>query len=184
MNKYVSILILLLFLSCSYQNEIHKDFNCKITRYKNLEKLQDLKNKFSVELPKSWKTNFFFDTLQSSIYTADTTKQLTETFLLDITIINQSIKFDRIFKLKQQQESIAKNLTNIASGETILINKPAYYSFSKGIKGSYSYQVCHYFINTNAQNFIHVKAEVYGDSLVNNRLCEAFTLLEKIKLIK
>ena len=184
MNKYVSILISLLILSCSHQDKIYKDFNCKITNYKNLEKLHDPKNKFSVELPKSWKTNFFFDTLQSSIYTADTTKQLTETFLLDITIINQSIKFDRIFKLKQKQESIAKNLTNIASGETILINKPAYYSFSKGIKRSYSYQVCHYFINTNAQNFIHVKAEVYGDSLVNNRLCKAFTLLEKIKLIK
>jgi len=184
MNKYVSILISLLILSCSHQDKIYKDFNCKITNYKNLEKLHDPKNKFSVELPKSWKTNFFFDTLQSSIYSADTTKQLTETLLLDITIINQSIKFDRVFKLKQEQENVSKNLTNIASGETILINKPAYYTFSKGNKKSYPYQVCHFFINTKAQNFIHVKAEVYGDSLINDRLCNAFTLLETIKLIK
>ena len=75
----------LLLCSCSQQSEVSKKFNCKPTNFTNLEKIEDVKNLFSLEIPKKWKTNLYYDDLQSSIYTADTTKQLTETFLLDIT---------------------------------------------------------------------------------------------------
>ena len=71
--------------------------------FKQLEKLRDLKKLFSIELPKTWNTNFYYDSLQSSIYTADTTKQLTETLLLDITIIKQNIKFDNAFKFLKKK---------------------------------------------------------------------------------
>ena len=42
----------------------------------------------------------------------------------------------------------------------------------------------HFFIKINEQHFIHAKAEVYGDSLINNRLCDGFELIGKIKLIE
>ena len=66
----------------------------------------DVKKTFSVAYPKNWKTNLYFDETQSSIFTADTTKQLTETVLLDITFINKEINFNDSFKLQQEQESL------------------------------------------------------------------------------
>ena len=171
----------LLLLSCSQQSEISSDFNCKTSIFKDLEEVKDVKNLFSVQIPKTWKTNLYYDQIQSSIYTADTTKQLTETLLLDFTIINKNIKFDTAFKLKQEQENLTKKLIKIKSKETSIINKPTYFTISKGKKGSYDYQVCHFFIKVNEQNFILAKAEVYGDSLVNKRLCKAFSFIENIK---
>ena len=184
MNRIIlSLLATVLFFSCSHQSKIGKDFNCGTTQLKSLEKITDVQNIFSVEIPKSWKTNLYYDDKQSSIYSADTTKQLTETLILDITAIKQNIKFDTSFKLHQEQNNLTKNLIKIKSTETTLLNKPCYYTISKGKKGGFPYEVCHIFIKMNEQNFILAKAEVYGDSLVNNRLCEAFTYIDKIKLL-
>lgn len=184
MNKLIIVLIVAssLFLSCAKKSEISKDFNCKTVNFKNLEEIKDVKNLFSVEIPKNWKTNLYYDDSQSSIYTADTTKQLTETLLLDITNISKNINFNASFKLKQEQESLSKKLIQVKSKETTIFNKPSYYTISKGKKRGYEYQVCHFFIKKNEQNFMLAKAEIYGDSIVNERLCNAFTLIEKIKL--
>ncbi|WP_158837615.1 hypothetical protein [Polaribacter sp. L3A8] len=183
-NFLVILITVLLFYSCSQQSKISKNFNCKPTSYQNLEEVKDVKNLFSIEIPETWKTNLYYDTVQSSIYTADTTKQLTESLLLDVTYIHKNINFDTSFKLKQEQENLSKRLIKVKSEETSFLEKPSYYTISKGEKGAFNYQVCLLFIKLNEQSFILAKAEVYGDSLVNTRLCNAFALIEKIKIIQ
>ena len=184
MNRQVSVVFFIasLLLSCNKQSELSKDFNCKTPVFKDLENVQDVKNLFSVEIPKTWKTNLFYDDIQSSIYTADTTKQLTETLLLDITTIHRNINFDSSFKLKQEQENLAKNLIKVKSEEINLLNKPTYFTLSKGKKGNYQYQISHFYIKINDEKFMLAKVEIYGDSLVNERMCNAFSLIEKIKI--
>ncbi|QXP62035.1 hypothetical protein [Polaribacter sp. HaHaR_3_91] len=183
-NILLILITSLLFVSCSNQTEISKYFNCNATTFNNLEEVKDVKNLFSLEIPNTWKTNLYYDDLQSSIYTADTTKQLTETLLLDVTFINKNINFDTSFKLEREQEDLSKNLIKIKSEETTFLEKPSYYTVSKGKKRKFEYQVCHLFIKINDQNFILAKAEVYGDSLVNKRLCDALALMKKIKNIQ
>ncbi|QNM86414.1 hypothetical protein H9W90_04625 [Polaribacter pectinis] len=178
----ISFFAILLLFSCQKQSEISKSFNCESTSFKNLEETKDVKKLFTLQLPKSWKTNLYYDETQSSIYTADTTKQLTETLLLDVTFIRNSINFDEAFKLKQEQESLGKQLIQTEGKEVILLDKPSYYTLSKGKKGVYKYEVCQAFIKLNEQNFILAKAEIYGDSLVNKRMCEAISLIENIKI--
>ena len=82
MNKNIWLLFIVCLglLKCTNQSKVNQSFHCKTSRFEQLEKLRDVKKLFSIELPKTWNTNFYYDTLQSSIYTADTTKQLTETF--------------------------------------------------------------------------------------------------------
>ena len=172
----------LLFFSCQNQSELSKEFNCKKSTIENLETIKDVKNLFSVKFPKHWKTNLFYDNLQSSIYTADTTKQLTETMLLDVTLVKKEISFNDTFKLQKEQESLSKNLIQTKSKELSFLNKPSFYTISKGKKGKFSYQICNIYIKINNQNFIFAKAEVYGDSLVKQRLCKGFNLIEKIKI--
>lgn len=179
-----SILLIasLLLFSCSKKSEISKDFNCETSAYKNLEKVEDVKNLFSIDLPKDWKINLYQDEVQSSIFAADTTKQLTETVLLDITFIRNKINFDDAFILQQEQENLAKGLIKIKSKEITLLEKPSFYIIYKGKKGTFMYETCHTFIKINAQSFILAKTEIYGDSLVNERLCNSFSLIENIKI--
>ena len=182
MKSILFILIASLLFSCQNQSEISNDFQCDSKDIKNLEVIKDVKGIFSVKYPKNWKTNLFYDDIQSSIYSADTTKQLTETLLIDVTFIKKEINFNDAFKLQKEQESLSKNLIQTKSKEINLLNKSSFYTVSKGKKGKFPYQICNIYIKINNNNFIFAKAEIYGDSLVNQRLCKGFSLIEKIKI--
>lgn len=82
--NYYFLLTSLLLMSCQDKSEISQEFNCQKVSFNNLEIVEDVKDLFSLEIPKDWKTNLYQDEVQSSVFTADTTKQLTETVLLDI----------------------------------------------------------------------------------------------------
>jgi hypothetical protein len=178
---YCIFLASLLFFSCN-KSEIKKDFNCIKTEFNNLENVTDVRDLFSIELPKDWKINLYEDETQSSIFAADTTKQLTETVLLDVTFIKNEINFDEAFLLNQEQENLVNNLIKIKSKKVTILNKPSLYIIYKGKKGTFNYQTCHTFIKINEDNFIFAKTEVYGDSLVNFRFCKAIQLIENIKI--
>jgi hypothetical protein len=180
-DRFIFLALLLLF-SCNETSEIREHFNCETPTFHTLEKVDDLKNLFSIDIPKDWKINLYQDEIQSSIFTADTTKNLTETVLLDVTFINKKIDFDLLFLLEQEQENLAKNLIKIKSKEFIFHKKPSIYIIYKGKKGEFPYQICNTFIKVNEENFILAKTEVYGDSLVHKRFCKAFTFVENIKI--
>lgn len=185
MSRSISFFLFLtslLFFSCQEPSEISKDFNCKKNNVKNLEVVIDVKNQFSIQLPKKWKINLYQDEVQSSIYAADITKQLTEAALLDVTFINKKIEFTDLFLLKQEQEYLSKNLIKIKSKEFTILEKPSIYILYKGKKGNYNYQICNTFIKVNESNFIHAKVEIYGDSLVNQRLCNSISFIENIQI--
>lgn len=182
MKKITFILFILIGVSCQQKSFLNTEFSCTSNTIHNLEEIMDVKKIFSVQFPENWKTNLYYDDMQSSIYTADTTKQLTETTLLDVTYIKKSIALNDIFKLKNEQENLANGFIQVQSKDITLFNKPAYYAISKGERRGFSYQVCNLFIKINEENFIHTKAEVYGDLLVNERLCNAINLIEKIKI--
>ncbi|PQJ78097.1 hypothetical protein [Polaribacter porphyrae] len=180
-NSFLFLITALIF-SCNTPSEINKDFNCKIASLNNLEIVEDVTNQFSIQIPKSWKTNLYKDAIQSSIFTADTTKQLTESTLLDVTFVNNNINFNEAFLLKQEQEQLTKKLIRIKHKEVKVLDKPSIYMIYKGKKGKYLFTTCHIFVKVDAQNFIQTKTSVYGDSLVNQRLCESLSRIETIKI--
>ncbi|QOD61325.1 hypothetical protein H9I45_02445 [Polaribacter haliotis] len=172
----------LLFFSCNTKTVLQKECNCKDVFVENLEEVKDAKNLFSLEIPKNWKTNLYTDARQSSIYSADTIKDLTESLLLDINYINNSVDFSDIFKLKIEQENLSKKLIQRKAKEINFLNKPSYYTISIGKKGEFNYNVLQIFTKLDAGNSLLATAEIYGDSLVNKRICKAISLLEKIKI--
>lgn len=182
MRKIILFFLGLIIMSCNSKTELQKEFNCNGKQIEKLEMVKDMKTVFSLELPKHWKTNLFYDSLQSSIYTADTTRQLTETTILDVTLVQDSIAFNEDLKLKFEQAQLQRKLIVIKSKKITALNKPSYYFLSKGNKNNFPYQSLDIYILINESNFLLAKAEVYGDSLVNQRLCEAINLIEKIKL--
>ncbi len=181
MKKILILLIVATLTSCSYKSKISKDLDCKTTSYHNLEVIKDFKENFTVQFPDNWKTNLYYDNNQSSIYSADTTKQLTETFLVDITQVSTKLELDTDFMQKFKTSLLNGQLVETTSYETKFQGKETYYSRALGKKNNYTYEVCNLFIKTGENNYIHAKAEVYGDSLINERICNAMSLIEKIE---
>ena len=112
MKQVLLILVSVLFFSCG-QSKLSKELGCEKTSFSNLETVEDVHKNFSVKLPDNWKTNLYFDNSQSSIYSADTTKQLIETYLVDITMISSKIDFDNPFILDYKNQLTKNNLVEV-----------------------------------------------------------------------
>lgn len=183
MKKFICCLGLLSLLSCKEQTPLQQHYQCSTNGYAaTTEEVRDMKKLFSATIPKHWKTNLFYDNVQSSIYTADTTKQLTHTTIVDITFVHQSVNFDEEFIQQITQRNTTASLTKVAAKPMKVLQKEAYLSHAKGTKSGYPYQTVDLFIKVNENNFIQAKTEVYGDSLVTSRICNALHLIEQIKI--
>lgn len=174
-------LIVLLVISCKSGDEIENEFSCNSSFFLGETKtVFDTKNKFSAKIPKHWKINLFNDEMQSSIYFADTTKQLKKTVLIDITQLSKAYKFDEKFKRLLFENDSLLQLKNVKSNNYNFNKYPAYYSISKGKKGKFSYQIINIFVQQNDRNSFHLKTEVYGEKAVSSRFCKAIKLLKSI----
>ena len=179
--KKIGVIIFIAFVaSCNSKSVISKELDCKPESYSNLEKIEDVKKLFTVQFPDNWKTNLYYDKNQSSIFTADTTKQLKETMLLDITHISNQLKFDANFTKKFNSNLLKQQLEENSSGTLTFKDKEAYYSLATGIKRTFKYQILTLFIKLDEKNYINSTIEVFGDSLVNQRICKGINLVEKI----
>lgn len=183
MRFILSFFCVLVISSCNKKSGLSINMDCSKELFLNLETIEDVKKSFVVQFPEDWKTNLYYDESQSSIYTADTTKQLTETMLLDITSVNKKITFDSLFVKKLKNNLKQDNLEETFSKELIFHHKNAYYTKAIGTKRSFDYQIAHLFIAIDQNNYIHSKIEVYGDSLVNERMCKGLQLIEKIQYL-
>ena len=186
MNKFFKRYLLVVcacsvIIACQDSSALTKDFNCDDS-LSNLEDVPDFENKFSMPIPKDWKVNLYYDKAQSSIYFADTTKQLTETTIVDVTFIKQKTNFDSIFLKNVQANYIHTGLQEEENKTFQLYEYPSYYTVAKGTRNNFTYTICNVFIKTSGDGkFIHAKLEVYGDSLVEQRLCKVINLVENIR---
>lgn len=179
--KYIFYFIFLtIFISCGKSSALKKDFSCNYSiNLNNTKDVNDVRGLFTMQLPKGWKTNLYYDNSLSSIYAADTTVNLTQSVLLDASIIHAPIQLDDSFKEKIKNDNNRMQLKELKSKDIKLFDKTSYYNLSKGKKGKYPYHILNVFTKVNSDNFIHIKTEIYGDSLVNERLCKAINIIEK-----
>ncbi|WP_334057749.1 hypothetical protein [Polaribacter sp. P097] len=182
MKKILILIIVISLQSCSKPFQPLEDFDCNTSVLKNLEEVEDSKNLFSLELPKDWETNLYQDQIQSSIFSADTSKNLTESILLDVSYINKELIINENFILKQEQEYLQKKLIMVENRVFNYNNTKAIYMIFKGKKNNLKYQICSIFIHLNSSNFVLAKIELYGDEAIAERRCKALSLIENIKL--
>jgi len=180
-QKILVIIFSGLLFACGSESRISKDLDCDSDGYPNLEKIEDFKKLYAVQYPDNWKTNLYYDKNQSSIFTADTTKQLTETMMLDITHVSNKLELDDAFILKFKKGLVNEKLVETASYEFQFKDKEAYFSRAIGKKRGFDYQVLNIFIKINTESYMTAEIRVFGDSIVNQRLCNGISLLEKIE---
>ena len=183
MKSVIRIAFISIFIISCNKTELEKEFSCSSPSVVDTtEMVTDIKKTFSIELPKHWKTNLFYDKMQSSIYAADTTKQLTETVLLDVTQLQSTYQFNDTFKKQLTINDSIQNLINKQQKLFQFKNKNAYYAISNGKKGKFSYQILNIFLQQNDNSSFHLKAEIYGDDNVKKRFCKAIHTLNSITI--
>lgn len=181
-NKFLIFISLTFFMISCNSTDLQKEFSCKNRINYNLSNVEDVRNFFSINLPKIWKINLYYDNGLSSIYAADTTVNLTKTILLDVSYIHSAISFDDNFKKKLINDYDNMNLNEIKKKSIKHLDRDAYFSLAQGKKGKFNYHVLNIFTKVNTNNTLHTKTEIYGDSLITERLCKSINLIESIKL--
>lgn len=171
------------FLSCSKQTELSKSFSCKTYKIQNATNIYDFKKNFRIPIPNTWKTNLYYTEFQSEIFTADTIKQLSETYILDVSFNNGSLKFNDNFIKKTDSLLTISSLYKIKEKTIKFQEKPAYWYVVKGIKNGFTYHQFNLFILNSENTYITANSEIYGDNNVEDRICESISIIEKIEIL-
>lgn len=178
------ILIFLLISACSKQSEIGKKMNCSPTSYKNTKQITDFNKNFTLDIPNTWKTELYFDNYQSEIFTADTIKQLSETYILAASFNFGTLNFDSDFHHRKDSVLNANSLKIIDSGNESFQKKPSFWYISKGTKNNFDYHRFTVLMKISENTYFSAYSEIYGNANIDKRICESISLLESIQFLE
>ena len=185
--KHFSILIItFLFFSSCQKNNLKEPFECDTTsHFTNTKEFKDVLNKFKISVPKYWKTQLYYDEYQSDLYSADTTKQLSETYLIDITWHQGELNFDEEFKKNISKDLKNKGLLKMVKSGFIEFKKhDSYYNLSVGKSADLTYHYLQVYSKYKPDEYYTFTSKIYGDQYINERVCSSINLFNNIKFIK
>jgi len=182
--NFLFFVLILILASCKKQSELSKEFNCNSIELTNLKSYLDFKNNFKLYIPTYWKTNKYYSETQSDIFTADTTKQLTETFILNTSYALGTINFDADFLKKTDSIITQNNFKKIQSKKTKFAELPAFWYIIKGKKNGFPYHQFNLIAIKSEVAYFSATVEIYGDLKIEERICESISILEKIEFLQ
>ena len=182
-NSFILLLVILSILSCKQKTNLQKEFLCEVKSISNTEEVIDFKNKFSIEIPKTWKTQLYYDTIQTQIMTADTTKNFTNTYALIFEYNSGNLKIDDTFLEEELQKLQKENLLVLKNKKDNFKGKPCIWFVSKGKKLKYDYYYFELFVKQNKNHYFKISSDIYGDENIDERFCESIAYIETLKFI-
>ncbi len=187
MNKII-ILFLTIILSFNFsckKNDVKEAFQCKSnTNFSNTKTYEDVLKHFKIDIPKSWKTNLYYDEFESELYSADTTKQLSETYIIDISWRQGELHFDDEFEKKVNNNLSKEKLKTINSGYGKFKKLPMFYNYSKGVNLKFDYHYVQIYVKFKTDEYYMFTTKFYGDKFIEERICSSLSLFEKIHFNK
>lgn len=188
MNR-ISVFILIIlttfvFTSCE-SNVLDERFDCNGQKgYGGTKEYRDVLKRFTVAIPSTWKTQLYYDEFQSEIYSADTTKELTSSFIIDFVWHQGEVILDSIFATKVDVLLQNEKLKMIDDGYGEFKNFPAYYNYSQGEQLGFDYHYLQLFVKTNVDEYFTISSKVYGLDNINERICESIGIMNTLEIKK
>jgi len=183
--KFILFLIVITtFISCKNTTKLEQKFNCSSSISYKINKTKDFNNNFTINIPKSWKINYYYDNNTSEIYTADTLKELTKTFIIGVSFYKGNLKLNDVYNTKMDSMLLKNKLIKYSSGNEAFANKPSYWYLANGTKNGFSYHQLSITIKNSDKSYINATSEIYGDELVNNRICQSISILKSIQFLQ
>lgn len=183
-NFIFFVLIIVAFGSCSKQSELDSLFNCNSKFSEVTKNISDFNKNFKLDVPISWKTALYYNSYQSEIFTADTTKQLTASFIFDASFNLGELNFNDTFYKRTDSIIKANNLQIIKTGNQSFQDMPAYWYLVKGTKKGFTFHQFNLLVRNSPNTYFKAYSEIYGDEYINERICESIHLLKNIEFLE
>ncbi|MDP3313243.1 hypothetical protein [Lutibacter sp.] len=184
MKNFILFALYLLLFSCSKKTELEKILKCKTTKFENVSSKTDFNKNFILNIPTTWKTDLYFDKNVSEIFSADTTKQLSDAYILGASHNFGTIQFDAIFKRENDSILNVNSLKIIKAGEISFQNKPAYFYIAQGTRNNLVYHKFNITVLLGSTSFFNAYSEVFGNKNVDERICESISLIQQVKFLQ
>ena len=183
-NFIFFVLIIVAFNSCSKQSELYNIFSCNNEISEATKNISDFNKNFKLDIPISWNTALYYNNYQSEIFTADTTKQLTESFIFDASFNLGELNFNDTFYAKTDSIIKANNLQIVKTGNQLFQEMPAYWYLVKGTKKGFTFHQFNLLVKNSSSTYFKAYSEIYGDESINERICESILLLKNIEFLE
>ncbi|ANW95682.1 hypothetical protein AXE80_05055 [Wenyingzhuangia fucanilytica] len=156
-------------------------FSCEQkTEIKNTRVVNDVHHNFKIKVGKNWKTELYFDDYQSRIYSADTTRNYSESFIIDITRFEGNITLSDNFRqhLMSQIKSIPRAYI-IKEGFIDFKDSAAYaiYSFQKK-EDIVLYNIQCYL--TYPDHYFLLESKINGSQNLEKNTCESIAIFNSL----
>jgi len=135
-------------------------------------------------VPNNWKSKLYFSKNESEIFVADTIKQLTNSFILSTSFNSGEVIFDANFYKKTDSILALNNLQIINSGDEVFQSKPTFWYVAKGFKNGFTFHQFNLTSKRTEKTYFNASVQIYGDNNINNRICEAISILEKVEFLQ
>lgn len=180
----LSLSLLLSLSSCHEKtSELSQVFFCEEPiELSPLEKVNDFKNNFTITTPKHWKTKLYYDSKQSEIFSADTIKNLSDTYIMDYSVISGHIDINKDLQEKVKLKIQENAMETIKESVHKFKGFDAFANLSKGTSRGMDLHIFQYYIKLYDEKYLLIKTEFYGEKDFDSRLCESISLIEKIKI--
>ena len=143
----LTITTILLIFSCQNKSELTKEFSCKNTKeLSQLESVDDFNKNFTVRLPKHWNTKLYYDSVQSEIFSADTIKSLTESYIMDFAMVLSPIEVSGKLQNELLKKSADNDMETIKASFHNFQGSDAYAHLGVGKNKNYTFYVFQYYI--------------------------------------
>ena len=190
MKKIIILLLITSLYNCANKQELDTVFDCKSSnKLSKLKEYKDINKNFRILIPSIWNTKLYYDDNQSDIFSADTLKPLSQSYIFDASFWKDNLIFDNEFDKKISATLLKKEqLKPFKSGFIDTKNYKLYYNLSIGKKliNNKEYQVhaLNYYLKSPSDGIIFANTKIYGDSLINERICEFNSILKTIEFLK
>lgn len=182
-NRLIFSVVFFIFISCKNKSELAAEFNCDFNfSNQELKTLNDINKNYSITIPNTWKSSYYYNDFQSDIYVADTLKPLTSTYILNFSNKKGTFILNDDFKTKNYAELLTNGLEIIRDKAFKNNQVSYYYVYSKGIRNQFPYHQIQFYKPLNEQTFFDIKIEIYGDQHLEERICEAIQFVELLQV--
>ncbi len=177
-------LIFITLFSCKKKKDLGTLLNInKHTQFNHSKVIRDVKNNFEITIGDTWKRELYFDDYQSRIYAADTTRNYSSSFIIDITRFKGKIILDKAFKneLLTNIEKAPKNYM-ISNGFLQFNKQPAYYVFSFERQHQKEIYTLDYYIEDDEYYYL-LRSTINTSKNLPNSLDESVTIFNSLKTL-
>ncbi|MGY5351241.1 hypothetical protein ACXGQW_01495 [Wenyingzhuangia sp. IMCC45533] len=174
----------LCLLSCKKKQDLSTLLGVdKKIEFDHAKVIRDVKNNYEIKIGDHWKRELYFDDYQSRIYAADTTRNYSNSFIIDVTRFKGKIILEDAFRneLKSKIEKKARNYI-ISEGYSKYKDLPAYYIFSFKKQSEQEIYTLDYYI-AEEDSYYLLKSTINTSKNLSNSLSESLAIFNSITFL-